>query len=61
MDPKRLESTDRPRGWYLALMGQTTKGPHFAWLDPSSLYSDADAFNDAVDDLARPFEQVSYV
>ncbi|KAK3530969.1 hypothetical protein QTP70_007274 [Hemibagrus guttatus] len=25
-------------GWYLSLMAPNTKGPNFAWLDPSRLY-----------------------
>lgn len=29
---------DRQRGWYLSLMAPNTKGPQFAWLDPSRLY-----------------------
>lgn len=28
----------REKGWYLALMAPNTKGPHYAWLDPSRLY-----------------------
>uniref|UniRef100_A0A4W5LSA1 adenine phosphoribosyltransferase n=1 Tax=Hucho hucho TaxID=62062 RepID=A0A4W5LSA1_9TELE len=30
--------TDRGKGWYLSLMAPNTKGPRFAWLDPSRLY-----------------------
>lgn len=29
------------KGWYLALMAPNTKGPEFAWLDPSRLYCNA--------------------
>ena len=29
---------DRHKGWYLSLMAPNTKGPTFAWLDPSRLY-----------------------
>ena len=29
---------DRQKGWYLSLMAPNTKGPAFAWLDPSRLY-----------------------
>lgn len=29
---------DRHKGWYLSLMAPNTKGPVFAWLDPSRLY-----------------------
>lgn len=29
---------NRQKGWYLSLMAPNTKGPTFAWLDPSRLY-----------------------
>lgn len=28
----------REKGWYLVLMAPNTKGPNYAWLDPSRLY-----------------------
>lgn len=37
--------------WYLSLMSPNTKGPQFAWLDPTSIYINAAAFNDLLDDL----------
>lgn len=37
--------------WYLSLMSPNTKGPHFAWLDPTSIYINAAAFTDLLDDL----------
>uniref|UniRef100_A0A674EJZ1 adenine phosphoribosyltransferase n=1 Tax=Salmo trutta TaxID=8032 RepID=A0A674EJZ1_SALTR len=40
--------TDRGKGWYLSLMAPNTKGPKFAWLDPSRLYY-------CVKDLLCPF------
>lgn len=37
--------------WYLSLMSPNTKGPQFAWLDPTSIYINSAAFNDLLDDL----------
>ncbi|MCB1378622.1 MAG: adenine phosphoribosyltransferase [Alphaproteobacteria bacterium] len=37
--------------WYLNLMAPNTKGPKFAWLDPTSIYINGDAFHDLLDDL----------
>ena len=45
--------------WYLNLMAPNTKGDKFAWLDPTSIYINGEAFHDLLDDLvadvsARP-------
>lgn len=37
MDLSHVPAT-REKGWYLALMAPNTKGPNYAWLDPSRLY-----------------------
>ena len=37
--------------WYLSLMAPNTKGPKFAWLDPTSIYINGEAFHDLLDDL----------
>jgi len=37
--------------WYLDIMSPNTKGKKFAWLDPTSIYINGDAFNDLIDDL----------
>jgi adenine phosphoribosyltransferase len=37
--------------WYLNLMAPNTKGPKFAWLDPTSIYINCEAFHDLLDDL----------
>ncbi|XP_048839399.1 adenine phosphoribosyltransferase [Brienomyrus brachyistius] len=50
---------DRPRGWYLSLMAPNTKGPRFAWLDPSRLYCNHQALSDCVTDLLQPFQNTS--
>ncbi len=41
--------SDRNKGprddrWYLNLMAPNTKGPKFAWLDPTSIYINGEAF-----------------
>jgi adenine phosphoribosyltransferase len=42
--------------WYLSLMSPNTKGPNFAWLDPTSIYINAVAFNDLLDDLCAELD-----
>ncbi|WP_373506323.1 phosphoribosyltransferase family protein [Aestuariivirga sp.] len=37
--------------WYLNIMAPNTKGPRFAWLDPTSIYINGEAFHDLLDDL----------
>jgi adenine phosphoribosyltransferase len=37
--------------WYLSLMSPNTKGPQFAWLDPTSIYINQAAFGDLLADL----------
>ncbi|CAM4551717.1 hypothetical protein PO909_003357 [Leuciscus waleckii] len=46
----------REYGWYLSLMAPNTKGPKFAWLDPSRLYCNSQALSDCVKDLLKPFK-----
>ncbi|KAM3875112.1 adenine phosphoribosyltransferase-like [Diretmus argenteus] len=46
---------DRDKAWYLSLMAPNTKGPKFAWLDPSRLYCNSQALADCVKDLLTPF------
>ncbi|KAI5611160.1 hypothetical protein C0J50_4948, partial [Silurus asotus] len=46
----------RDEGWYLSLMAPNTKGPAYAWLDPSRLYCNSQALSDCVKDLLKPFQ-----
>ncbi|XP_043115837.1 adenine phosphoribosyltransferase [Puntigrus tetrazona] len=46
----------REEGWYLSLMAPNTKGPKFAWLDPSRVYCNSQALSDCVKDLLKPFQ-----
>jgi adenine phosphoribosyltransferase len=42
--------------WYLSLMAPNTKGAHFAWLDPTSIYINGDAFHDLLNDLVADLD-----
>lgn len=44
--------------WYLNLMAPNTKGEKFAWLDPTSIYINAEAFTDLLDDLEADLKGV---
>lgn len=44
--------------WYLRLMAPNTKGGKFAWLDPTSIYINGEAFHDLLDDLTADLERV---
>lgn len=46
--------------WYLNIMAPNTKGGKFAWLDPTSIYINSDAFNDLLADLMADLEGVEY-
>ncbi|XP_026576926.1 uncharacterized protein LOC113449998 [Pseudonaja textilis] len=54
MDLKTVPAS-REQGWYLKLMAPNTKGPSYAWLDPSRLYCHPQALQDCVEDLVQPF------
>jgi len=47
------EQRVREDKWYLRIMAPNTKGDSFAWLDPTSIYINSDAFHDLVDDLLK--------
>jgi len=42
--------------WYLKLMSPNTKGDKFAWLDPTSIYINAAAFTDLLDDITAELD-----
>ena len=37
--------------WYFSIMAPNTKGDKFAWLDPTSIYINGEAYHDLLDDL----------
>lgn len=45
---------------YLKIMAPNTKGDKFAWLDPTSIYINARAFSDLLDDLMADLDGVEY-
>lgn len=45
--------------WYLNLMAPNTKGTKFAWLDPTSIYINQDAFADLLEDLTADLADTS--
>ncbi len=55
MNPHNTPRHDR---WYLSLMSPNTKGPRFAWLDPTSIYINAAAFKDLLDDLCADLDAI---
>ena len=44
--------------WYLDIMSPNTKGAKFAWLDPTSIYINGDAFTQLLEDLTADLEGV---
>ena len=44
--------------WYLDIMSPNTKGEKFAWLDPTSMYINGDAFTQLLEDLTAELEGV---
>ena len=55
-DVIKQKSHDR---WYLNIMSPNTKGEKFAWLDPTSIYINGDAFHDLLDDLMADLDRVT--
>ena len=47
----------RDNRWYLNIMSPNTKGEKFAWLDPTSIYINTNAFIDLLDDLLDDLEE----
>lgn len=45
--------------WYLNIMAPNTKGPKFAWLDPTSIYINGEAFHDLLDDLVADLKGIT--
>ena len=45
--------------WYVNIMSPNTKGKKVAWLDPTSIYMNGDAFHDLLDDLTADLNHVN--
>ena len=61
MTTNKTDITGKTSGnrWYLNIMSPNTKGEKFAWLDPTSIYINGDAFHDLLDDLVVDLEPVT--
>ena len=61
MTANKTEITGQTSGnrWYLNIMSPNTKGEKFAWLDPTSIYINGDAFHNLLDDLVADLEPVT--
>ena len=61
MTASKTDITGQTSGdrWYLNIMAPNTKGEKFAWLDPTSIYINGDAFRDLLDDLVADLEPVT--
>ena len=61
MTTNKADVTGKTSGnrWYLSIMSPNTKGKKFAWLDPTSIYINGDAFHDLLDDLVADLEPVT--
>ncbi len=46
--------------WYFRLMAPNTKGPQFAWLDPTSIYINQTAFQDLLADLLADIDGIEF-
>ena len=53
------EKGPRDDRWYLNIMAPNTKGDKFAWLDPTSIYINGEAFHDLLDDLVADLDGVA--
>ncbi len=42
--------------WYFSIMAPNTKGERFAWLDPTSIYINGEAFHDLLNDLCAELD-----
>ena len=61
MNANKTDITEPAGGdrWYLNIMSPNTKGEKFAWLDPTTIYINGDAFHDLLNDLVSDLENVT--
>ena len=61
MTSKKTNVSDdlKPERWYLSIMSPNTKGRKFAWLDPTSVYINGEAFHELLDDLVADLDGVT--
>ena len=61
MTSNKTDITEQKSGdrWYLNIMSPNTKGEKFAWLDPTSIYINGEAFHDLLDDIVTDLQTVT--
>ena len=61
MNANKTDITEPTGGdrWYLNIMSPNTKGEKFAWLDPTPIYINGDAFHDLLNDLVSDLKNVT--
>ena len=52
----QFDKGPRDNRWYFSIMAPNTRGEKFAWLDPTSIYINGDAFRDLLDDLCADID-----
>ena len=50
----------RAHRWYLDIMSPNTKGKRFAWLDPTSIYINGDAYIALLNDLTSELKEIKF-
>lgn len=55
-----IDKGPRDDRWYFSLMAPNTKGTKFAWLDPTSIYINKNAFHDLLTDLLADLEDIEF-
>ena len=55
---KKQKNEKKVAKWYLEIMSPNTKGDKFAWLDPTSIYINGEAFQDLLDDLLSELTKI---
>ena len=55
-----VDKGPRDDRWYLNIMSPNTKGDKFAWLDPTSIYINSDAYADLLDDFIADLDGVEF-
>ena len=51
---------EKAHRWYLDIMSPNTKGQRFAWLDPTSIYINGDAYISLLNDLTSELNKIKF-
>ena len=55
-----VDKGPRDDRWYLSIMSPNTKGDKFAWLDPTSIYINSEAYADLLDDFIADLDGIEF-